>query len=32
MRWFARFDMLTNERVQAGVYLWFFGKISAPSR
>lgn len=28
MRLFARFDMLTNERVQAEVYRWFFGKIS----
>jgi len=27
MRLFARFDMLTNERVQAEVYRWFFGKI-----
>ena len=29
MRLFARFDMLSNERVQAEVYRWFFGKISA---
>lgn len=29
MRLFGRFDMLTNERVQAQVYRWFFGKISA---
>ena len=29
MRLFARFDMLANERVQAEVYRWFFGKISA---
>jgi hypothetical protein len=29
MRLFARFDMLTNERVQAEVYRWFFGKIQA---
>lgn len=27
MRLFGRFDMLTNERVQAEVYRWFFGKI-----
>ena len=32
MRLFARFDMLTNERVQAEVYRWFFGKISALKR
>lgn len=25
----ARFDMLIDERVQAAVYRWFFGKISA---
>lgn len=29
MRLFARFDMLTNERVQAEAYRWFFGKIGA---
>lgn len=29
MRLFARFDMLSNERVQAEAYRWFFGKISA---
>ncbi len=29
MRMFGRFDMLANERVQAEVYHWFFGKISA---
>jgi hypothetical protein len=29
MRLFGRFDMLTNERVQAEVYRWFFGKIKA---
>ena len=29
MRLFGRFDMLTNERVQAEVYRWFFGKIGA---
>lgn len=29
MRLFGRFDMLTNERVQAEAYRWFFGKISA---
>ena len=29
MRFFGRLDMLTNERVQAEVYRWFFGKISA---
>lgn len=29
MRLFGRFDMLTNERVQAEVYRWFFSKISA---
>jgi hypothetical protein len=29
MRLFGRFDMLTHERVQAEVYRWFFGKISA---
>ena len=29
MRMFGRFDMLANERVQAEVYRWFFGKISA---
>jgi hypothetical protein len=28
MRLFGRFDMLTNERVQAQVYRWFFSKIS----
>ncbi|GCY10659.1 transposase [Escherichia coli] len=32
MRLFARFDMLTNERVQAEAYRWFFGKISALKR
>lgn len=29
MRLFARFDMLSNERVQAEVYRWLFGKIGA---
>ena len=29
MRLFARFDMLANERVQAEIYRWFFGKITA---
>ena len=29
MRMFGRFDMLANERVQAEVYRWFFGKIGA---
>jgi len=29
MRLVARFDMLTNERVQAAVYCWFFDKIQA---
>lgn len=29
MRLFGRFDMPTNERVQAEVYRWFFGKIQA---
>ncbi len=28
MRLFGRFDMLSNERVQAQVYRWFFSKIS----
>jgi hypothetical protein len=32
MRLFGHFDMLTNERVQAEAYRWFFGKISAPQR
>lgn len=32
MRLFARFDMLSNERVQAEAYRWFFGKISALNR
>jgi Transposase DDE domain group 1 len=32
MRLFARFDMLTNERVQAEAYRWFFGKIGALKR
>ena len=32
MRLFARFDMLTNERVQAEAYRWFFGKVSALKR
>ena len=32
MRLFARFDMLTNERVQAETYRWLFGKISALKR
>ncbi len=32
MRLFARFDMLANERVQAQVYRWFFGKIGAIKR
>jgi hypothetical protein len=32
MRLFARFDMLTNERVQAEAYRWFFGKITALKR
>jgi Transposase DDE domain group 1 len=32
MRLFSRFDMLTNERVQAEAYRWFFGKISALKR
>jgi hypothetical protein len=29
MRLFGRFDMVTNERVQAEAYRWFFGKITA---
>lgn len=29
MRLFGRFDMLTNERVQAEACRWFFGKIGA---
>jgi hypothetical protein len=29
MRRFGRFDRLANERVQAEVYRWFFGKIGA---
>lgn len=29
MRLFSRFDMLTNERVQAEAYRWFFGKIAS---
>lgn len=32
MRLFGRFDMLTNERVQAETYRWFFGKIGALKR
>ena len=32
MRLFARFDMPTNERVQAEAYRWFFGKIGALRR
>jgi hypothetical protein len=32
MRLFARFNMLSNERVQAEAYRWFFGKISALKR
>lgn len=32
MRLFSRFDMLTNERVQAEAYRWFFGKITALKR
>ncbi len=32
MRLFGRFDMLTNERVLAEVYRWFFGKIQALKR
>jgi hypothetical protein len=32
MRLFARFDMLTNERVQAEAYRWLFGKIGALQR
>ncbi|MDR1276325.1 MAG: IS1380 family transposase [Candidatus Accumulibacter sp.] len=29
MRLFGRFDMLSNERVQAEIYRWCFGKIGA---
>jgi len=29
MRLFQRFDMLTNERVQAAAYRWLFGQIGA---
>lgn len=32
MRLFGRFDMLTNERVQAEAYRWFFDKIGALKR
>lgn len=32
MRLFSRFDMLSNERVQAEAYRWFFGKITALTR
>lgn len=32
VRFFQRFDMLANERVQADIYRWFFGKISALKR
>ena len=32
MRLFGHFDMLTNERVQAEAYRWFFGKINALQR
>ena len=32
LRLFGRFDMLTNERVQAEAYRWFFGKITALKR
>lgn len=31
-RLFARFDMLTNERVQAEAYRWIFGKLTSLSR
>ena len=32
VRLFARFDMLTNERVQVEAYRWLFGKIPALKR
>lgn len=32
MRFFKRFDMPTNERVQAEIYRWFFAKIAALPR
>ena len=32
VRLFSRFDMLTNERVQAEAYRWLFGKIQALKR
>ena len=32
MRLFGRFDMLTNERVQAEAYRWFFSKIGSLQR
>jgi hypothetical protein len=32
MRLFGHFDMLTNERVQAEAYRWFFGKLNALQR
>lgn len=31
-RLFARFDMLTNERVQAWSYRWVFGKLASPTK